>query len=322
MKSSKNKLTQNKQKYNDLISNIKSILDKSLFRAHKAVDNIKVQTYWQIGERIIREELKSKFRADYGKELFKNLSSDLKISERNLYNIVDFFKTYPILQTVSAELSWSHYVELLKLKYSNERRFYEIKTIEQSLSVRQLKQKIKNKEHMNKTKYKNSPLKRIISLPKPQDIFKDSYDLTFLNLNKNHSEKELEDSIINSIQKTLLEFGNGFAFMSRQQKILIGGNWYKVDLVFYHRFLKCNILVELKTEKFKRDHVAQMNQYLTYFREEDQFEDERDPIGLIICKEKNNEEVHYALGKLRKDIFVAEYKTYLPSETQLKRKIK
>ncbi|MEK6949223.1 MAG: PDDEXK nuclease domain-containing protein, partial [Nanoarchaeota archaeon] len=149
-----------------------------------------------------------------------------------------------------------------------------------------------------------------------------SYDWNFLELEKSHAEKELENALLDKIEKVLLEFGKGFAFMESQLKILIAGQYHKIDLVFYHRLLKCIVLVELKTEKFRRDFVAQMNEYLTYIREHNKLEGERDPIGLIICKEKNEEEVHYALGRLKHEIFVAEYKTKLPSEEEIKSKLK
>ncbi|MBM3200589.1 DUF1016 domain-containing protein, partial [Candidatus Woesearchaeota archaeon] len=113
-----------------------------------------------------------------------------------------------------------------------------------------------------------------------------------------------------------------FAFMGGQMKILIAGQYHKIDLVFYNRLLRCLVLVELKTEKFRREFVAQMNEYLTYIRENDKVEGERDPIGLIICKEKNEEEVHYALGRLKHEIFVSEYKTKLPSEKEIEERIR
>ncbi|MBT6519129.1 DUF1016 family protein [Candidatus Woesearchaeota archaeon] len=265
--------------------------------------------------------MKYEDRAGYGKKLIKHLATDLKISRALLFEVIQFYKVYPIVHTLCGQLSWSHYKLLIKLNVEI-RQFYEKFTVYNSWSVRQLKQKIKNEEHLNKTSYKNTPSKRTISLPKPEDIFKESYNWSFLKLTSNHTEKELESELINNIQKTLLEFGHGFSFSARQQKILIAGQWHKVDLVFYNRFLRCPILIELKTEKFKRDHVAQMNQYLNYFKENDLIEGERTPIGIIICKEKNHEEVHYALGDLKKDIFVAEYKTYLPNEKELIKKLK
>lgn len=292
--------------YSNLLNDIKSILKKGLGRAYQAVDNIKVQTYWQIGERIVREELQHKERADYGKNIIADLSRDLDISNRLMFDIVKFYKTYPIVHTLCAQLSWSHYRVLIKLNTRDEREFYEAQTINNVWSKRVLEKKIQNKEYDKIRKSGQIVMKLPSQLPAPEDIFKDSYDWDFLELEKSHSEMELEKTLLDKIEKVLLEFGKGFAFIGKQQKLVIAGQYHKIDLVFYHRLLKCIVLVELKTEKFKRDFVAQMNEYLTYIREKDKIEYEREPIGLIVCKEKDEEEVHYALGDLSKEIFVSE----------------
>ena len=306
--------------YKQLLEDIKSILKKGLSKAHKAVDNIKVQTYWQIGERIVREELAQEERADYGEELIKKLSNDLNIHERTLYRIWSFYKIYPILTTVLSELSWSHYLVLINIKNQEERKFYELQSVKESWSVRELEKRVKSKEYEKIKKIGYTTVTLPLQPPSPEEIFKEVYTWDFLELERSHDEKQLETALITNIQQILLEFGYGFAFMGSQQKILIAGQWHKIDLVFYHRFLRCIVLVELKTEKFRSEFVGQANKYLTYFREH-KLEAERDPIGLIICKEKDEEEVRYALGKLREDIFVAEYKTHLPSEEEIKRKL-
>ena len=307
--------------YSSLLKDIKSILQKGLTKAYKAVDNIKVQAYWQIGERIVREEINQK-RAGYGKEVIKKLSVDLTIHERTLYRILKFYKAYPILTTVLSELSWSHYLILIDFNDNQQRKFYEAMSVKESWSVRELKKRVNNKEFERAKKKDEVVVKFQKQLLAPEDIFKESYDWDFLELEKKYKEKELEKALLSKIEKVLLEFGKGFAFMGSQLKILIAGQYYKIDLCFYNRLLKCIVLVELKTEKFRREFVAQINQYLTYIREHDKLEGERDPIGLIICKKKDEEEVHYALGKLKKEIFVAEYKTKLPSEQEIKSKLR
>ena len=320
MKLTQTELT-NTENYTALLRDIKSILQKGLTKAYKAVDNIKVQTYWQIGERIAREELEHKERADYGERVVESLASDIGLSRRRLYEIVQFYKAYPIVQTVSAQLSWSHYTVLMKMGDNQKRKFYEFNSIQNSWSIRELKKRIKDKEFERAKKKGEVVVRFPKQLPAPEDVFKESYDWDFLELEKSHAEKELEKALLNKIEKVLLEFGKGFAFMGSQLKILIAGQYHKIDLVFYHRLLKCIVLVELKTEKFRREFVAQMNEYLTYIRENDKLEGERDPIGLVICKEKNEEEVHYALGRLKQEIFVAEYKTKLPSEQEIKSRL-
>ena len=320
-KSVKNKHTNKLEGYNHLLKDVQSILQNGLGRVYKAVDNIKVQTYWQVGERIVREELRYKERADYGEKIIINLSNDLNFLKRDLYRIVQFYRTYPIMTSLMSQLSWTHYTVLISIENKDKREFYEIYTIQNSWSVSELKRRIKNKEYEKIRKSGKLTIKFPTKIPHSKDVFKDVYHWDFLDLEENHSEKQLEDALLKSIRQILLEFGHGFAFMGNQQKILIANQWHKADLVFYHRFLKCIILVELKTEKFKSEFVGQTNKYLTYFRE-NKLEYERDPIGLIICKEKSREEVHYAIGKLKEDIFVAEYKTYLPSEEDIRKKIK
>ena len=317
----KDKYPLDKSNYPQLLEEIKSILQNGLGRAYQAVDNIKVQTYWQIGERIVREEIQHQERAEYGQKRVEMLARDLEFSRRLMFEIIDFYRTYPIVHTLRAQLSWTHYRWLMQIKNNEERQFYETQSILNVWSTRELEQRIKEREYHNIKKEKQLIVKLPPQLPSLENIFKDVYHWNFLELEDNYSEKLLEKALVDNIQKILLEFGHGFAFMGAQQKILIAGQWHKVDLVFFHRLLKCVILVELKTEKFKSEFVGQINKYLTYFRE-NKLQDERDPIGLIICKEKDDEEVHYALGKLNEDIFVSEYKTYLPSEEEIKKRLK
>jgi len=307
--------------YEQLLNDIKSILQTGLSKAYKAVDNIKVQTYWQIGERIVREELQHKERADYGKKIITLLAPEISMDEQTLRHMIKFYRTYPIFSAVRRELSWTHYKTLIYARNREEMLFYETQSIINSWSTRELEKRIRNKEYGKARKKGEIVIRVPKQLPSPEDIFKESYDWDFLGLEKKHKEKELEKALLSKIEKVLLEFGKGFAFMGSQLKILIAGQYYKIDLCFYNRLLRCIVLVELKTEKFRREFVAQINQYLTYIREHDKLEGERDPIGLIICKEKDEEEVHYALGRLKQEIFVAEYKTKLPSEQEIKSKL-
>lgn len=306
--------------YNNLLSDIKSILQKGLTKAYKAVDNIKVQTYWQVGERIAREEINQK-RAGYGEEAINKLSIDLKIHERTLYRTLKFYKAYPILTTVLSELSWSHYLALIDLLNTQQRRFYEMISIKESLSVRELKSKIKNKEYERARKKGDITITLPKQLPAPEDVFKESYNWDFISLEEQHTEKDLESALLNNIQNVLLEFGHGFAFLSRQQKLLINDKWHKVDLLFYHILLKCHIIVELKARALTQGDIEQVTKYLTYFREK-KMQGDRDPIALIICKNHDKIDVYYSAGKDKDDIFVAEYKTNLPSEEEIKSKLK
>ncbi len=210
----------NTTEYKTLLQELRDILAKGQYGAYKAVDNIRVQTYWQMGERIVREELKHKDRADYGEYLIKNLSKDLDIHRRRLYEIVKFYRTYPIVRTVSAQLSWSHYVELIEIVDNQERDFYERQAVLHSWSVRELRRRIKNRL------YENTPKKEIeatfkTKLPavKTHEVFKDTYDFSFIELEQKESEKELEDKILMHLEKFLKELGEDFAILNRQQPI-------------------------------------------------------------------------------------------------------
>lgn len=314
-------LPQKLEGYDTLLKDIQSILQRGLSKAYQAVDNLKVQTYWQIGERIIRAELAHKERAGYGEELIKRLAFDLSIHERTLYRIVKFYNTYPILTTVLSELSWSHYLVLIDITHEGERKFYELMSANERWSVRELRKRIKNNEYKNAKKQGLVICKLPTLLPAPEDVFKNTYNWDFIELDEKHSEKELEQALLNNIQQVLLEFGNGFAFVARQQKILIADQWEKIDLLFYDYLLKCFIIVDLKARELQRGDIEQVTRYLTYYREH-KIEGDRDPIALIICKSHNKIDVYYSAGKDRDDIFVAEYKTKLPSEEEIKKRLR
>ena len=316
----KKQIPAKQENYVNLLRDIKSILKNGLTKAYKAVDNIKVQTYWQMGERIAREEINHS-RADYGKEIIKELSHDLELHERTLYRILKFYKTYPILTTVLSELSWSHYLILVDVNNQEQRRFYEIFSVKESWSVRKLKDRIKNKEYEKAYREGIISMKIPLQLPSPDEVFKETYNWNFISLEEKYSEKQLEDALLDNIQQVLLEFGSGFAFLSRQQKILINNQWHKIDLLFYHILLKCHIIVELKARELHTGDIEQVTKYLTYFRER-KISDDRDPIALIICKSYDRIEVYYSAGKDRDDIFVAQYKTGLPNEQTISEKLK
>jgi len=319
-----NKSVVNPSNYQGLLHELKGIIIKGQNKAYKAVDNIKVQTYWQIGERIVREELKYKNRAEYEKYLIENLAVDLNIGKRVLYEIVKFYKVYPIVQTLSAQLSWSHYVELIELSDGQERRFYENKIINNSWSVRELRKNIENRLYQ-KTGQKDideilkAKLPSIVDL---QKIFKPDYDFNFLEIAPSHQEKELEDRILLNIENFLKELGSDFMFLGRQVPVLIDNEKHYIDLVLYHRGIPCVVLVDLKANKLDSRDIGQMNKYISYYRHNRQYIYENDTIGLIICKEIGREEVIYALDGLEEKIFVSLYKTKLPSEEQIKRAVR
>jgi len=308
--------------YNNLLNDIRSILQKSLGKAYKAVDNIKVQTYWQIGERVVREELKYRERASYGRKIITRLSEDLKIDRRLFYRIVKFYRLYPIVVTVSPQLSWSHYEVLINIENGEIRKFYEFQSIQARWSVRELKNRIDSKE-FERTKKKSEIVVRFQKqLPAPEDVFKDTYNFDFLELKQDFKEKDLKDALLSRFEAFIKELGSDFFIGRREVPVLIGGNYDKVDLELFHAGLLCYILVEIKIEEFKHCHVSQMYSYLNWYKENKWREGQRLPVGLVICKSKDEETVHYALGDLRKEIFVSEYKIKLPSEKEIINKMK
>jgi len=273
--------------YSQVLNDIRFLLEKAKAQAYKAVDNIRVQTYWQIGERIVREELQHKDRADYGKELIKSLASDLGFGKVNLHYMVRFYKTYPIIQTVSEQLSWSHYVELTYLSNKQERDFYENQSIINRWSVRKLRDEINNRLYNHvKKKGKLTITKQLALTIKPEEIFKDTYNFNFLGLKEDYSENDLKNQLLSKFERTLQEFGSGFFIGEREKKIIIDGTIHKIDLVLFHKLIKCTILADFKIGKFKAEYIGQMNKYINYYRENEQLNWERDTIGLILCEYK------------------------------------
>jgi len=314
----------NQKDYHNLLHELKSILEKGKSRSYKAVDNILAETRWQIGERIAREELKYQNRADYGEYLLKNLAIDLHTVKQRLSEIVRFYKCYPIVRTLSGQLSWSHYIELIELGSQKERSFYEQKIQIFSWSVRELRENINN--HLYQ-KTDSKEIEEIFKTKLPtiidiKNIFKPDYDYNFLEMTSNYLEKELETKIIKDIANFLQELGEDFSFLGHQVPILIDNEKHYIDLVLYHRGIPCIVLVDLKSDKLDSRDIGQMNKYIGYYRNNKQYVFEEDAIGVIICREAGREEVIYALNGLEKQIFVSIYKAKLPSEEKIKRVVR
>jgi len=287
------------------------------------VDNIRVQTYWQLGERIVREELKQKNRADYGLYLINNLALDLQIPKRNLYRIVKFYRCYENVASLMPQLSWTHFYQLVDIENDQKRSFYENQAIIHSWSVRELRRQIKAQL------YENTPQKDIqavfqTKLPaiSPQEVFKNTYDFDFIEFHTDPDEKELEDKILSNFEKFLYELGEDFSILGRQVPIKIDRQTHFIDIVLYHRGIPCVILVDLKIGKLDSGDIGQMNKYIGYWRRHKQYVHEQPTIGLIICREAGREEVVYALEGLEEKIFIAKYKVKLPSEAKIKKAIR
>ncbi len=316
-------LVRKDKNYQNLLTELKSIIAQGQYRAYKAVDNIRVQTYWQLGERIVREELQYQDRAGYGEYLIEYLTVDLGIARRELYRIVRFYRLYEIVGSVSPQLSWTHYRYLIGIENEKERAFYQNKTIINSWSVRELRKQIKSRI------FENTPKKDIQAvfqtrLPavEPREVFKDTYDFKFIEFHADPDEKELEDKILSNFEKFLRELGGDFAILGRQVSIRMDGQTHSIDMVLYHRGIPCVVLVDLKIGKLDSRDIGQMNKYIGYYRRHRQYTHEQDTIGLIICREAGREEVIYALDGLEEKIFIARYKVKLPSEAKIKKALR
>lgn len=274
-------------------------------------------------------------------------------SRRNLFQIRLFYLTYSKkvqtvsaqlgirklqtrkVQTVSAELathfgklfplSWSHYVLLVLIKNEEAREFYEAEAIHGGWSVRQLDRQINSQfyERVLLSKNKAAMLKkgqkfRPSDMPTPEEEIKDPTILEFLNLKDEYSESDLEDALIHKLEDFLLELGHGFTFVARQKRLRIGNEWYRIDLLLYHRKLRCIVVIDLKIGKFTHSDAGQMNLYLNYVNENMMFPEENPPVGIILCAERNEAIVHYALGGLKNKVLASQYRLQLPKEKQLK----
>jgi len=321
--------------YATLINSIGSLLEQGRRQAYQAINQILVNTYWEIGRQIVEYEQKGKEKAEYGSALLDNLSKDLKLkfgkgfSRRNILDMRRFFVAYPKWQTVSAELSWSHFVELLAIDNVSEKLFYEKQCIDEKWSVRELSRQMNSalfhRLALNKNKKELATLSKKGQLIKThKDIIKDPYVLEFLNISQSYKylEKELEQKIIDNLQMFLLELGKGFTFVKRQFRITLDNNHYYVDLVFYHRILKCFVLIDLKIGKVSHNDIGQMNMYLNYFREEENSKEDNEPIGIVLVAQKNHPLVRYALGNLSNKLFVSKYQLYLPDKKELEKQLK
>jgi len=328
-----------KKNYNSLIKNIGTILEQGRKHAFRAINDILVKTYWEIGRQIVEFEQKNNENAGYGSKLFDRIAKDLKerygkgFSRSNVIYMRLMYIRYPKSQTLSDQLSWSHYVELLSLDDELERSFYEKQCIKDGWSVRELKRQ-KNSALFHRialSKEKKGVLelaKKGQIIKKEKDIIKEPCILEFLGIREDYkySEKELEQKIIDHLQLFLLELGKGFSFVARQYRLSFRNKHFYVDLVFYHRILKCFVLIDLKIGEVNHLDVGQMNLYLNYFKEEEEEEEnatgDNEPIGIILAADKNEVLVKYALGGISNKLFVSKYKLYLPNKMELKTKLK
>ncbi len=324
-----------RQDYSKLLNNIGELLAQGRKTAMQAVNKILVKTYWKIGKHIVEYEQQGTEKAEYGSQLLNRLARDLKqrygkgFSKSNIYMMRQFYLKYPKFQTLSGKLNWSIYCELLSVSDDLARSFYEQQCIRENWSVRELKRQINSSlfERVALSKDKNGVLKlsrQGIKIEAPEDIVKDPYVFEFLDFpeKENYSEQDLENQLINKLANFLMELGKGFAFIGRQYRITLNNTHYYVDLVFYHRILKCFVLVDLKQGKVEHQDIGQMNLYLNYFKSEENTENDNEPIGIVLAAHKDEILVEYALGGISNKLFVSKYQLYLPDKELLRKELR
>jgi predicted nuclease of restriction endonuclease-like (RecB) superfamily len=318
------------QDYNKLISGIGELLTQGRVQAALQVNTILVETYWGIGRYIVEYEQRGNEKAEYGSQLFERLSRDLTqsygkgFSRSNLLYIRKFYISFPKRETVSHKLTWSHYFEILKSDSEMEIGFYVKQCEKEKWSVRELKRQMKSMlfHRLALSTDKDGILKLANEgheIQQAEDLIKDPFVLEFLNIPESHQylEGELEERIISNLQQFLLELGKGFAFIARQYRISISGKHFRLDLLFYHRILKCFVLIDLKRGEIDHNDVGQMNLYLNYFRKEEATEGDNEPVGILLGAYKDHILVEYATSSITNKILLAKYQLYLPNREQL-----
>ena len=358
----------------EIFKQVVDLLQQARQQVLRTVNSTMVYTYFEIGRIIVEEEQNGKERAEYGKQILKGLSEELKkefgkgFSVENLDRMRKFYRTYSIsssltrildienssslvtnykdvkfveiqnTQSLTAELknttyltlisffklTWTHYIFLMRIDDEKERSFYEIESIKNNWSVRELKRQYNSALYtrLSLSRDKEGILKlskegQIIE--KPKDIIKDPYILEFLGLPEmnQYSESDLEEQIINKLEHFLLELGQGFAFVARQKRITFDDKHFRIDLVFYNRILKSFVLIDLKIGELKHQDLGQMQMYVNYYDRNMRLEDENKTIGIVLCQNKSDLVVEYTLPENNEQIFASKYKTVLPTKEEL-----
>ena len=350
----------NEMNYGSLVESISQAHEQTQLQAPQAVNIALTLRNWLIGYYLFEYEQKGNDRANYGEKLLENLSKDLKkklgkgLTKRTLEMYRQFYVSYPIAKSLISQfslilptpssieitpfgwqdedyfaklfkkLSWTHFIELMRIEENLKRAFYEIQILQNTWSVRELKRQLDSLlyERVGLSRDKEGVLKLAETgeiFTKPAEIIRDPYIFEFLELKGKelYSETDLEKALIDDLEKFLLELGQGFCLIARQKRITFDNEHYYIDLLLYNRRLKCLFAIDLMLGKFKHEYAGAMNFYLNYLQKEETEADENPPIGLILCSKKNETHVEYALGGLENQVFVSKYQLHLPTAKQI-----
>ncbi len=340
-------------RYEAVFGEVSEIVEAARRSAVRSVNAVMTAAYWLIGKHVVELEQKGRSRAEYGQETVGRLAADLSarygrgFSVRNIRLMRAFYRSWPIVQTPSAELGdeqnwqtpsaesllealrsrfplpWSAYVRLLSVRNERARAFYEAEALRGGWTVRQLDRQINTQFYERTALSRNKaallaeggrdPEDTVV----PEEEIKDPFVLEFLNLKDEYSESDLEEALTRHLETFLLELGGDFCFIARQRRLRVGDEWYRVDLLFFHRRLRCLVVIDLKIGKFTHADAGQMHLYLNYAREHWVRRDENPPVGLILCAQKDEAVARYALDGLPNKVMAAEYRTTLPDEALL-----
>lgn len=328
-------------KTDDIVRDMRGIIESSQRAAYKAVNTILVQRNWMIGYRIAEEGFQGSDRAEYGSGIIAKLAKELTaeygkgFTKTNLYSFYSFYKTYPdIFQTVSGKslalLSWSHYAILLQVNDKAARDWYEREALSQTWSVRTLQRNISSQYYyrMLQTQKKDTVEQEMKALTSELqndklEFIKNPMIAEFLGLSgsADFTESDLEKSILSNLQNFLMELGKGYAFVARQQHIHTEKQDYYIDLVFYNYILKCFVLIDLKTEKITHQDVGQMDMYIRMYDELKRSEGDNPTIGIVLCSDTDEDIARYSVLHGNEQLFASKYKLYLPTEEELRAEI-
>lgn len=309
-------------------ADIKNILEQARGKACSAVNAAMVEAYWLIGRRIVEEEQRGQHKAEYGARLLENLSKALSesfgkgFSYANLRNFRQFYLTYPdqaICYTLCSKLSWSHNRLIMRLDDPKARDYYLTEGAAQQWSVRQLERNIQTQSYQRLLSSQGGAEDNLVHGNALGDFIKDPYVLEFLQLPEvgQVKESQLEQAIIDELQKFLLELGKGFSFVARQMRISTETSHFFVDLVFYNYLLKCFVIIDLKTGKLSHQDIGQMDMYVRMFDDLKRGEDDNPTIGIILCDSKDETVVKYSVIEDSKQLFASKYQRILPTEAEL-----